>query len=78
MSTQPNLLDAARATIDQVDRQMAELFCRRMEAVRQVAEYKKQAGIPVLDRDREAAILAKNAALVQDEQLRAYYINYLR
>ena len=26
MSTQPNLLDAARATIDQVDRQMAELY----------------------------------------------------
>ena len=42
-------LDAARRTIDEVDAEMARLFCERMRAVEAVAAYKKERGLPVLD-----------------------------
>ena len=77
MNQQNDLLMQARAEINRVDREMARLFSARMAAVRQVAEYKRAAGIPVLDREREAQIIANNAALIDDEELRAYYVNYL-
>lgn len=71
-------LQQVRLRINEIDRQMAQLFCERMDAVRQVAAYKKQHGLPVLDASREAEVIARNAALVQDENLRAYYVNYLK
>ena len=73
-----NELEQARAVIDQVDQEMAALFCRRMEAVRQVAQYKQERGLPVLDAAREQAVIEKNAARVEDETLRSYYVLYLR
>ena len=39
-------LSLARKTIDEVDKKMAELFLERMEAVRLVAEYKKELRLP--------------------------------
>ena len=41
-----NELEEARKIINQTDEQMAELFARRMEAVRQIAAYKKEKGLP--------------------------------
>lgn len=40
-------LDKARQVIDDVDREMTRLFEQRMDAVRQIAEYKKEHGMPV-------------------------------
>lgn len=71
-------LASAREEIDRVDREMAELFCRRMAAVREVAAYKQARGIPVLDPAREEAIIARNSATVGDDELRGYYVDFLR
>ena len=68
----------ARAQIDEIDAEMARLFCRRMEAVRAVAAYKQRNGMPILDEAREAALLAKNAARVEDGEIRSYYVQYLQ
>ena len=46
-------LEDARKIINEVDRAMAELFVKRMEAVETVAAYKKERGLPVLDAARE-------------------------
>ena len=72
-----NKLDKARKIIDEVDTQMAELFVKRMRAAELVYEHKKEFGLPILDAKREAAVIEKNAALVEDEVLRGYYIDYL-
>ncbi len=72
------LLKEARTRINRIDREMAQLFCERMRAVQQVAEYKRRVGIPVLDATREAEVIARNAALIEDDTLRAYYVNYLK
>ncbi len=73
-----NELEQARAVIDQVDREMADLFCRRMEAVRQVSRYKRAHGLPVLDESREKAVVERNAQRVADEDLRSYYVLFLQ
>ncbi len=71
-------LQNARQTINEVDREMAKLFVRRMDAVRTVAEYKAQMGLPVLDAAREAAVVERNSALVSDEELRSYYVSFIK
>ena len=73
-----NELEAARTEIDAADREMAQLFCRRMRAVAQVAAYKKEHGLPVLDAAREDAVVQKNLALLPDASLRALYEDFLR
>ncbi len=70
-------LDRAREIINEIDREMAELFCRRMEAVKMVAKYKQEKGLPVLDSAREAAVIERNSRLVADDELRPYYVNFI-
>ena len=52
-------LEQLREEIDQIDQQMVELFKARMEAAGQVAAYKKEHGLPVLDAGRERTLLNK-------------------
>ena len=69
-------LQKARAEIGEIDAEMAKLFCRRMQAVEAVAEYKRERGLPVQDKAREDALVAKNSALIEQDVLREYYVNF--
>lgn len=71
-------LEQARAIINRVDREMAKLFTERMEAVKTVAEYKRRHGLQVTDASREEEVLKRNAALVGEEALKSYFVNFLR
>ena len=71
-------LDEIRREIDKVDEKIAELFLRRMRAVREVAAYKKERGLPILDEAREEAVLRRNCARVSDDELRGYYFTFQR
>ena len=71
-------LEQARAEIDTVDAQLAALFERRMAAVLQVAEYKRAHGLPIYDAAREAAVLEKAAARIQQLALRPYYKDHVQ
>lgn len=71
-------LDEARREISAVDREMAALFERRMEAVRAVAAYKQEHGLPVLDAAREKAVLEQGAAAIENDELRPYYRRFLQ
>ncbi len=73
-----NKLEAAREIINEVDAKMAELFVKRMRAAELVAEHKKEHGLPILDQKREDAVIEKNSALIEDEALKGYYIDYLK
>ena len=68
----------ARAKINSVDSQMAKLFCERMEAVRNVAEFKAEHALPILDASREVEIIEKNSAFIKNEAIKAHYINFLK
>ena len=72
------LLEKARKIINEVDGKMAELFIERMRAAEMVAEYKKQHGLKILDAAREEEVIRRNSERVEDPELRAYYVNFLR
>ena len=71
-------LEQARKIINEVDSKMAELFVERMRAAEMVFEYKKEFGLPILDQKREDAIIEKNSAMVSDEVIKGYYIDYIK
>ena len=73
-----NKLEEARKIINEVDAQMAELFVKRMRAAEMVSEHKKMYGLPILDVARENAVIEKNTALIEDEVLKEYYIDFIK
>ena len=46
-------LKEARDSIDRIDRELVDLFCRRMEVNADIARYKKENGLPLTDPERE-------------------------
>ena len=46
-------LNELRNQIDQIDKEMAVLFEKRMKIVKQIGEYKKENNLPILDKKRE-------------------------
>lgn len=73
-----NQLDKARETINRIDREMAGLFSERMKAVRDVAAFKQERGLPIFDAEREKAVLARNAERYPDEETRPFYVSFLQ
>ena len=71
-------IEQARQEIREADALIAELFQRRMKAVRDVAEYKKIKGLPVYDEEQEKRVLARNVTLISDESLRPYYLKFMQ
>ncbi len=64
--------------ISDTDRRIAELFEERMHAVRDEELYRSAHGLPASDPARDADMLEKLSALISDDSLRAYYINFMR
>ena len=60
-------LQQLREEIDQIDRQMVELFRQRMAVTGQVGQYKLAHGLPVLDAARERQVLQDKARLVDGD-----------
>lgn len=71
-------LKNARKKINEIDKEMARLFELRMEAVSEVAQYKREHGLPIYDPEREEENVRRGAANVSDPELRAYYVNFLK
>ena len=70
-------LDIAREIINEVDAQMIELFKKRMEAAKMVAEYKKENNKPIYDKEREEALINKNINTLNDKVLEQYYKTFI-
>ena len=60
-------LTTLRQEIDDIDRQLVELFRQRMDVTRRVGEYKRERGIPVLDQARERQVLQNKGELAGAE-----------
>lgn len=52
-------LNELRGQIDDIDRELVSLFCKRMDVVKSVAEYKREHNLPVLQTGRESAVLER-------------------
>lgn len=71
-------LEKARKNINEIDKEMAKLFEKRMAEVKRVAEYKAENNLPIFDASRESEVIERCSAFVDDEVIRGYYINLLR
>ena len=71
-------IDEARKEINVIDKEMAELFEKRMEAVKEIANFKKENGISILDSKREDEIINSNSLNIKDVVVREYYVNFIK
>lgn len=71
-------LNEIRKKIDNIDKDVAKLFCDRMNLCKEVAEFKKQNSMPIHDAKREEVIIDNNLKLINEEELKPYYVNFLK
>ena len=71
-------LDEARLKINEIDKEMAKLFERRMEASHAVAEYKIENGLSIEDSKREDEIITKNSEFIKSDEIKEYYISFIK
>lgn len=70
-----------RDRIDEIDTRLVELFQQRMGLSRQVADYKLERGMEVLQPEREKALLDRLAAVAEPDMaayVRALYTEIMR
>ena len=67
-----------REKINKIDEQMARLFAERMEAVSEIADFKAENNLPIFDSSREEQIIENNSAFIENESIKAHYINFLK
>lgn len=70
-------LELAREIINDVDAKMIELFIKRMEAAKMVAEYKSDNNLPILDQKRENLLKEKNLKILNNKELEEYYLTFI-
>lgn len=73
-----SMLNDERKKINEIDKEMAKLFEARMKAAEKIAEYKKGAGLPIFDAKREEEIIRERSKLIEDDELRAFYVSFLK
>lgn len=74
-------LTELRSQIDAIDDQMVSLFCQRMDVAAQIAEYKKEHGLPILVPVREQEKLnsvAAKAGPEMEEYTRSLYVEIMK
>ena len=71
-------IEKARKEINEIDKQMAMLFEKRMQAVREVAEYKLERGLEIFDQKREQEVILRNSEFITKSAVRSYYVNWLK
>ena len=65
-------LDEYRKRLDAIDGGLVELFLRRNEITGKIGEYKRAAGMPVLDAGRERQVIDSRTALAATPAERLY------
>lgn len=70
-------INKARQEINEIDGKMAELFCRRMDAVKEVGQYKKERGLPIFNFERERQVISEGAKRIDSPDYRDYYVNFI-
>jgi monofunctional chorismate mutase len=62
-----------RNQIDEIDTQIRQLFIKRMNLVKEIAEYKMAHDIAVYDSTRELEVIAKNIESLEEKSYQPYY-----
>lgn len=70
-------INKARQAINEIDNEMRILFEKRMDAAKEVAEYKKERGLQIYDAAREAEIIKNGGEKIENPEYETYYKNFL-
>ena len=70
-------LEEARIEINEIDKQMSQLFIKRMDAVKKVIEYKLENNLPIFDEKRELEVIELNVSNLNNLQLQDYYKDFV-
>ncbi len=68
----------ARDKICAIDKEMAELFVKRMACAETIANYKSRQGLQIYDAKREQELLQRNVGYVEELSLRPYYKQFMQ
>ena len=69
---------AAREAIAEADREMARLFEKRMQAAAEIAAYKRERGLPILDAAQEKRVIERDLGYIETDALRGLYVQFIR
>ena len=67
-----------RKQINEVDKQMAELFEKRMNLVKEVAKNKIAYALPIEDKVREKQVIETNLNYIQEDEIKEYYVSFMK
>ena len=67
-----------REKINEIDRQLATLYENRMNAAKDIAEYKLTNNLAILDKKREKEVLDRNLSYISDEDLLPLYAKFVK
>lgn len=71
-------LEESRLEINKIDKQIIELFEKRMDVAKDVALYKKEYGLQIFDASREQEVCNREVELVKNPDYKQYYLEFLR
>ena len=58
-------LDILREKVNEVDKELAKLFEKRMNLIKDIAKRKKEINYPVYDQGRETFLLIRNGSYIE-------------
>ena len=73
-----NDLENYRNEIDEIDKKMTELFERRMDISKDIARYKKDKNIGILNGKREEEVIQKNLSYLKNKNYRFVLEGFFR
>lgn len=71
-------LDKYRNEIDEIDKQITELFERRMDVSKEIAKCKRQQKIEILNVKREEEVIQRNLSYLKNKDYRFVLEGFLR
>ncbi|MBW6410839.1 prephenate dehydratase [Clostridium weizhouense] len=75
-------LDDYRKSIDEIDKEIIELFEKRMDVVLKIGEYKKKNNLPVFNKQREEQVVEKNLKHLKNkdylEETRTFFYRLMK
>ena len=73
-----NKLEKIRQEIDSIDREMAALYEKRMNLMKDVASYKKENNLLSSDLKRENEVIQKNSSYIKSKDLEELYKKFIQ
>jgi len=70
-------MQALRAKINEIDKEIALLFNERFKVVKEIKAYKVKHNLPITDELREKAIIKDNLAYI-DEEFKQYFLTFYK